>query len=180
MFDRTWIGVIGAVLLLALSVVVYGLVEANAQNSSAARVEVTVWQRVSDGSLYLSTRPEGGRWTTHSEPLDMSALSASGNFRQGSAITVDVIPVNRVSISGVGPGSHPFVLPKGLWRCQMSGYGAFASLDGQFLGSYGPPIVLVGPGEDSEYVTQFDTSTSSIEIDAASPIEWTFTCEKTP
>lgn len=53
-------------------------------------VEVTVWQRVSDGSLYLSTRPEGGRWTTHPEPLDMSALSSSGRFRQGSAINLAV------------------------------------------------------------------------------------------
>ena len=55
-----------------------------------AIVEVTVWQRVSNGELYLSTRPEGGRWTTHEEPLDMSALSRSGNFRQGSAVAVAV------------------------------------------------------------------------------------------
>ena len=57
-----------------------------------AIVEVTVWQRVSDGALYLSTRPEGGSWDTHQEPLDMSALSRSGNFRQGLPVTV-VVPV---------------------------------------------------------------------------------------
>ena len=57
---------------------------------TTANVEVTVWQRISDGSLFLSTRPEGGRWTTHNTPLDMSARSSSGNFRQGSAIRVAV------------------------------------------------------------------------------------------
>ena len=57
---------------------------------TTANVEVTVWQRVSDGALYLSTRPEDGSWTTHQTALDMSALSQSGNYRQGSAITVGV------------------------------------------------------------------------------------------
>ena len=57
-----------------------------------AIVEVTVWQRVSTGELYLSTRPEGGAWHTDQEPLDMSALSRSGNFRQGRPVTV-VVPV---------------------------------------------------------------------------------------
>ncbi len=61
-----------------------------ATQQTDANVEVTVWQRVSDGSLYLSTRPEGGRWTTHDTALDMSQRSRSGNFRQGSAITVSV------------------------------------------------------------------------------------------
>ena len=55
-----------------------------------AVVEVTVWQRVSNGELYLNTRPAGGKWTTHREPVDMGALSRSGNFRQGSAIVVHV------------------------------------------------------------------------------------------
>ena len=57
---------------------------------TTANVEVTVWQRVSDGALYLSTRPEDGSWTTHQTALDMSAMSRSGNYRQGSAITVGV------------------------------------------------------------------------------------------
>ena len=60
------------------------------QHSTTANVDVTVWQGVEDGALYLSTRPEGGRWTTHNEALDMTNLSRSGNFRQGSAITVGV------------------------------------------------------------------------------------------
>ena len=62
-----------------------------AVHETTANVEVRVWQRVSDGELYLSTRPEGGTWTTHdAEPLDMSELSRSRNFRQSSFVTVEV------------------------------------------------------------------------------------------
>ena len=64
-----------------------------------ANVEVTVWQRVSDGALYLSTRPEGGSWATHETQLDMSALSRSGNFRQGSAIAVAVPVTVEVEVA---------------------------------------------------------------------------------
>ena len=59
------------------------------KSSGAARIEVTVWQNVETGELYLSTRPEGGRWTTHQEPLDMSRMSPSGRFRQGDGVTVE-------------------------------------------------------------------------------------------
>ena len=72
--------------------------------TTTVNMEVTVWQRLSDGTLYLSTRPEGGRWTTHQAPLDMSALSRSGRFRQGSAIAVGV-PVNDVAPAG-GNADH--------------------------------------------------------------------------
>ena len=74
-----------------------------------ARIEVTVWQRISDGALYLSTRPEGGAWDTHQEPLDMSALSRSGNFRQGSPVTV-VVPVT-VEIADDHGGSFDTATP---------------------------------------------------------------------
>lgn len=58
---------------------------------AAATVEVTVWRRVSNPSLlYLSTRPEGGRWTTENTALDMSSLSSSGRFHQSNAILVEV------------------------------------------------------------------------------------------
>ncbi len=73
---------------------------ASAQETTA-NVEVTVWQRISDGSLYLSTRPEGGRWTTHNTALDMRATSRSGNLRQGSAITVGV----PVTVEGSEPSA---------------------------------------------------------------------------
>ncbi|MXY35312.1 MAG: hypothetical protein F4052_06850 [Dehalococcoidia bacterium] len=57
-----------------------------------ATVEVTAWQRVSTGDLYLSTRAEGGSWVTHPQPLDMSSRSASGRFWRGSpvSLTVDI------------------------------------------------------------------------------------------
>lgn len=68
--------------------------------TTTVKMEVTVWQRLSDGTLYLSTRPEGGRWTTHQAPLDMSALSRSGRFRQGSAIAVGVPVTIEVEVPG--------------------------------------------------------------------------------
>lgn len=43
-----------------------------------ATVEVAVWQRIADDTLYLSTRPEGGRWETHRDALDLSTASESG------------------------------------------------------------------------------------------------------
>ena len=58
---------------------------------ATADVEVTVWRRVSNPSLlYLSTRPEGGRWRTENTALDMSALSSTGRFHQSNAILVAV------------------------------------------------------------------------------------------
>ena len=77
-----------------------------ATQQTDANVDVTVWQRVSDGSLYLSTRPEGGTWTTHQTALDMSQRSRSGNFRQGSAITVSV-PVTVETPDAPEPTSTP-------------------------------------------------------------------------
>ena len=62
-----------------------------------ANVEVTVWRSVSNPSLlYLSTRPEGGSWTTQNTALDMSALSRSGRFHQSNATAV------AVSLAGGG------------------------------------------------------------------------------
>ena len=62
-----------------------------------ANVEVTVWRSVSNPSLlYLSTRPEGGSWTTQNIALDMSALSRSGRFHQSNATAV------AVSLAGGG------------------------------------------------------------------------------
>ena len=92
------------VIALATPLVALGFGLASGSNGTTATVEVAVWQRVSDGALYLSTRPEGGRWTTHGEPLDMSALSASGRFRQGSAITVEVPVVAPVPAEPTPPG----------------------------------------------------------------------------
>lgn len=63
--------------------------QGGAQTTTA--VEVTVWRRVSDASLlYVSTRPEGGRWRTQDMALDMSALSDSGRFYQSNAVRVEI------------------------------------------------------------------------------------------
>ena len=88
---RNWI--IGALVAVIAVGGALGAFAASQTVETEANVEVTVWQRVSDGSLYLSTRPEGGNWTTHQTPLDMSQRSPSGRFRQGSAITV-AVPVS--------------------------------------------------------------------------------------
>ncbi|MYJ74440.1 MAG: hypothetical protein F4089_04755 [Gammaproteobacteria bacterium] len=53
-------------------------------------VTLRVWQSVEDGSLWLSSRPEGGRWTRSPVPLDMSELSPSGRFRQSAYVTIPV------------------------------------------------------------------------------------------
>ncbi len=76
---------------------------ANQTVETTANVDVTVWQRLSDGALFLSTRPERGAWKTHDTALDMSQLSRSGNFRQGSAITVGV----PVEVAVEAPESSP-------------------------------------------------------------------------
>ena len=61
------------------------------EGGGTANVDVTVWRRVSDPTLlYVSTRPEGGRWRTLNTPLDMSMRSDSGNFHQSNAVRVEV------------------------------------------------------------------------------------------
>lgn len=58
---------------------------------TTANVEVRVWQRISDGELFISTRPQGAEnWNTVDAPLNMSALSNSGRFQLSSVITVAV------------------------------------------------------------------------------------------
>lgn len=73
-----------------------------ATQKTTANVEVRVWQKTSDGSLYLSTRPEGGSWITHNTALDMSQVSRSGNFRQSSFVTVGVPVEVDVPAGSVG------------------------------------------------------------------------------
>ncbi len=53
-------------------------------------VDVTVWQHITSGDIYLSTRPQGQDWMTHNTPLDMSQTHEGGQFYQGSAITVEI------------------------------------------------------------------------------------------
>ncbi len=74
---------------------------------TTANVEVRVWRRISDGELFLSTRPTGGEWET-SAPLNMSALSNSGQFQLSSVITVDVPVSVEVEVpEGAAPTRVP-------------------------------------------------------------------------
>ena len=66
-------------------------VEVPLGGGESATVEVTVWRSVANpANLYVSTRPEGGRWNTENTALDMSTLSRSGNFHQSNAVGVEV------------------------------------------------------------------------------------------
>ena len=60
---------------------------------TTANVEVRVWKRISDGELFLSTRPPEGQWTTHDAPLNLSELSRSGRFQLSSIVTA-AVPVS--------------------------------------------------------------------------------------
>ena len=96
---------------------------------TTASVEVRVWQGVSDGSLYLSTRPEGGSWTTHNTALDMSEISSSRRFRQSSFVTVAVPVSVTVPDSPTPPSMQP--------DSQQEGIGAWEYFDGENVnGSY--------------------------------------------
>ena len=57
---------------------------------NSVNIDVTVWRSVRTGSHFVSTRPEGAGWTTFNTPIDLSQLSSSGNFYQGSPVTVTV------------------------------------------------------------------------------------------
>ena len=87
---RTWIvGLLGT--LLALSAIAVVAAQEEPTPPETANVEVTVWRNVANPSLlYVSTRPEGGSWRTLNVPLNMSALSRSGNFHQSNEVRVRV------------------------------------------------------------------------------------------
>ena len=80
------------VVALIMVIVALGSVAVAAARPETPTIALTirVWQRIEDGSLYLSTRPEGGRWTTHEQPLDMRGLSPSRRFRQSAFVDIAV------------------------------------------------------------------------------------------
>lgn len=98
---------------------------------TTANVEVRVWQRISDGTLFLSTRPEDGTWTTHNTALDMSEVSSSGRFRQSSFVTVGVPVTVEVPDSPEEP-SATVTVPAG----SLGGWEYFtsANADGELTG----------------------------------------------
>lgn len=72
-----------------------------------ARVEVTVWEHVEDGRIYLSTRQQGGVWTTHDQtPVDLTVPSESGAFWQGRPIAIDVPVAFTVGVVPVAPPDY--------------------------------------------------------------------------
>lgn len=84
---------------------------------TTASVDVRVWRRISDGELFISTRPhDAEEWNTLDEPLDMTGLSRSGHFQLSNAVTVDVPVSVEVEVpdavqSGPTPRPAPTVLP---------------------------------------------------------------------
>ncbi|MYD85948.1 MAG: cadherin-like beta sandwich domain-containing protein [Acidobacteria bacterium] len=66
-------------------------VEVDLAGDTTVTIDVTVWRSVRFPERYfVSTRPEGQRWTTHNTIIDLTALSRSGNFYQGSPVPVEV------------------------------------------------------------------------------------------
>ena len=71
-------------------------------DGGAATVEVAVWRSAAEPSrLVVATRAEGGHWRTEAEPLDLSALSASGRFHRSAAVAV------RVPLPSIVPQPDP-------------------------------------------------------------------------
>lgn len=95
-----------------------------------ATVEVRVWRRISDGELFLSTRPLGGSWTTNDTELDMSEISPSGRFQQSGLervvvrVEVDVDVPEGVSGEATprpAPTSVPSETPVAGPCCEIQG-----------------------------------------------------------
>ncbi|MXW26385.1 MAG: hypothetical protein F4Z77_08875 [Dehalococcoidia bacterium] len=81
---------IGALVAIIAGGGALGVYAASHTVETEATVEVAVWQRIRDDTLYLSTRPEGGQWETHRDALDLSTVSESGRFRRSGIVTVAV------------------------------------------------------------------------------------------
>lgn len=81
---------------------------------TTAEVDVRVWQRVSDGDLFISTRPTGSGtegWVT-SEALDMSELNESGRFHLSSLVTVEVPVEVEVEVGETVPQRSTQPIPE--------------------------------------------------------------------
>ena len=131
--------------LVAALAVVGGLAYAGSVNTTAD-VDVTAWKGVSSGDIYLSTRPAGGSWTTHNTPLDLTALSSSGRFYQGSAITVTVPVAVDVPDTDASEGEQtPSVTEEeeetevaGYWHAHCARNRVSGGCDQRFRPSYYP------------------------------------------
>ena len=102
----TRLSIVSLIALLAVAMVAVTV----AQSDSTANVEIRVWQSMEDAeSLYISARPEGGRWG-ETTALDMSGLNSRETFRYGD-ITLAVPLPSQPGDSGAyspvfGEGQH--------------------------------------------------------------------------
>ena len=100
---KRWIiGTLAVALALAASTSMAVAQEEPAAPATAT-VEVTVWRSVANpANLYVSTRPDDGRWRRVTTPLDLSALHASGRYHQSNAATARPCATRRPSARTVG------------------------------------------------------------------------------
>ena len=99
-------------IIIALTVVVAvgGILHAFAIGQTEvwgkARIEVTVWEEVEDGTLYISTRQQGGTWTTHETPVSLPEPSRAGRYWQGRPIAIDVPVAFTAELVPVAPPDY--------------------------------------------------------------------------
>ena len=75
-----------------------------------------IWRRISDGAIFLSTRPVDGEWETQDEPLEIDEISTSGRFQLSEPVTVAVpveieVEVDEAAVASPTPRPLPEALP---------------------------------------------------------------------
>ncbi len=115
---------------------------------------MAVWRSLANpADLYLSTRPEDGRWARTSTPLDMSALHASGHYHLSTPVQVEVfIPgagTVAVDVTVWRSVTHPTILylstrpAGGLWRTESTALDMSAlDASGRFHQSNAVPVAV--------------------------------------
>ena len=74
-----------------------------------------IWRRISDGAIFLSTRPVDGEWETQDEPLEIDEISTSGRFQLSEPVTVAVPVEVEVDLDEAAVASPtPRPLPEAL------------------------------------------------------------------
>ena len=77
---------------------------------TTANVEVAVWRRISDGAIFLSTRPEGGDWDTQDEALEITRIHERGRFQISDGVRI-AVPVQVEVEVGEGESASPTPVP---------------------------------------------------------------------
>ena len=99
--------IIGLAAVVAVGGILHAFAIGQTEVRGLARIEVTVWEHVDDGTVYLSTRQQGGTWTTHEEsPVDLTARSKSGVFWQGRPISLDVPVAFTAELVPIAPPDY--------------------------------------------------------------------------